>query len=202
MKQIAVKISNEAHDRLQRLAHQAKTNYATIIEAALSVYEPGASENASHSASEIHLLIESAMEPVLERLEMLESLGLVKHPHPSSITVEIAQNAPEIAVAASGIPEVGSAEKGAEIGLESAIEALPGAMENEAGDSLSILSEKEPHHGKKPVKAFIADLVQSGIRSPAKIARALNEAGYRTQAGSEFQRSNPQIASALRGVKA
>ena len=202
MPQIAVKISEPIFAKLKRLAHQGQTNYATIVEAALSAYEPGASE-ASESGEEIKTLIDAALQPVLERLATLEKMGIFKHQNLSGVTVHVTpQNAPESALDAQPLPEGADNQGTPKIAVEAITEALTGAMENEAGDSLSILSEKEPHHGKKPVKAFIADLVQSGIRSPAKIARALNEAGYRTQAGSEFQRSNPQIASALRCVKA
>jgi hypothetical protein len=59
-----------------------------------------------------------------------------------------------------------------------------------------------PAPARLTVKEFIANLVQLGERSPTQIARALNDSGYRTGTGSEFKRSNPQIASALRGVKA
>jgi hypothetical protein len=69
MPQIAVKVSDGVYAKLKRLAHQGQTNYATIVEAALSAYEPDASHGASHGASEIHLLIESALQPVLARLE-------------------------------------------------------------------------------------------------------------------------------------
>lgn len=143
MPQIAVKVSESIFAKLKRLAHQGRTTYADIIERALSDYEPDTSEHASHGASEIHgdlqALIESALQPVLERLAMLESMGIVKHPHPASITVEIAQNAPEIAV-------------------ESAIKVLPGAMENEAVPiPPSILSNT--HQGDEP-RAF-AELPES-----------------------------------------
>ena len=186
--------------KLKRLAHQGQTNYATIVEAALSAYEPGASEHASHSASEIHLLIESALEPVLERLAMLESLGLVKHPHPTSITVEISQDAPESALDAQPIAEP-------QCDAESPKIASQGVQ---TGDSeAETESDTSPHPvpaspalAQLTVKEFIAHLVQLGERSPAKIAKALNDSGYRTGTGSEFQRSNPQIAGALRGVKA
>ena len=197
MPQIAVKISEPIFAKLKRLAHQGQTNYATIVEAALSAYEPGASEHASHGASEIHLLIESALAPVLERLEMLESLGLVKHPHPSSITVEIAQNAPESALYAQPIAEPQCDAESPKIAVSAAVDVI-GREAAEA--SSSILSENEPHQGKKSVKEVIADLVQSGMRSQAAIAQALNQAGYRTQKGTEFERSNPQIKAALDAV--
>jgi hypothetical protein len=196
--QIAVKISDGVYAKLKRLAHQGQTNYATIVEAALSAYEPVASE-ASDSSEEIKTLIDAALQPVLERLATLEKMGIVKHQHLSGVTAQISlHNAPEIAVAASGIPEARSAEKGAEIGLESAVEALPGRVEKEASTSPSILPDSGP--AKRSVKDFIGGLVAAGERSPTQIARALNEAGYRTGAGSEFQRGNPQIASALKGV--
>lgn len=134
MPQVAFKISEPIFAKLKRLAHQQHANYATIVEAALSAYEPDTSEPASHGASEIHgdlqALIESALQPVLERLAMLESLGLVKQQHPSGLTVQISpQNAPEIAVAALKVeatPIIYQPEpKPAEMALEAAVEALP-----------------------------------------------------------------------------
>jgi hypothetical protein len=79
-----------------------------------------------------------------------------------------------------GISEPGLAEKAPEIALQAA---------KSAGSN---------NPSKPTVKAFIADLVAAGERSPARIAKALNQAGYRTGTGSEFQRSNPQIAAALK----
>ena len=181
MPQIAVKISEPIFAKLKRLAHQGQTNYATIVESALSAYEPGASEPASDDSSEIRLLIESALQPVLARLEMLESLGFVKHSHPSSITVEIKpQEADLSASETQPISEPGSAEITPEI--------APQAAKSAGANNPS----------KPTVKAFIADRVAAGERSPAKIAKALNAAGYRTGTGSEFQRSNPQISGALK----
>jgi hypothetical protein len=193
--QIAVKVSDGVYAKLKRLAHQGQTNYATIVEAALSAYEPVASE-ASESSEEIKTLIDAALQPVLERLATLEKMGIVKHQHLSGVTAQISlHNAPEIAVAASGIPEAGSAEEGAEIGLESAVEALPGRVEKEASTSPSILPNSK---AKRSVKDFIGGLVAAGERSPTKLAQALNDSGYRTGTGSEFKRSNPQIAAALK----
>ena len=182
MPQIAVKISEPIFAKLKRLAHQGQTNYATIVEAALSAYEPSTSE-ASESSEEIHLLIESALEPVLARLEMLESMGIFKHQHLSGVTAQISlHNAPEIAVAASGIPEVGSAEKGAEIGLESAIEALP---EEEAAPFPSISSL--PEQPLPPIETAIKELGRQGHGQQA-IAHELNRRGYRTVNGTLIQR--------------
>jgi hypothetical protein len=177
MPQIAVKISESIFAKLKRLAHQQQATYADIIEKALSAYEPGASEHASHGASEIQALIESALEPVLERLAMLENMGIVKHQHLSGVTVHVTpQNAPESALDAQPIP------KGAD---------------NQGTPEIAV---SEPVSGiqRKTIKEFISDLVTSGERSPAKIAKALNDSGYRTGTGSEFKRSNPQIASALK----
>jgi hypothetical protein len=77
-----------------------------------------------------------------------------------------------------GLSESGVTAKAPEIAVEAAISAST----------------------NKPIKIFIADLVATGERSPARIARALNGAGYRTGTGTEFQRSNPQIAGALKGT--
>lgn len=178
MKQIAVKISDQAHDRLQRLAHKQHTNYAMIIEAALSAYEPSASCS-SEASNEIQMLIDTALQPVLERLAILESPGLVS-PY----------NAPESAVVA----EEGLAEGGAEIGSC----AVTGPLVEEQG---GILPDRPPNPRKFTVKEFIAGLVASGERSPTAIARALSDAGYRTGTGSEFKRSNPQIKAALDAVR-
>jgi len=52
----------------------------------------------------------------------------------------------------------------------------------------------------KPTE-FIASLIESGERSPSRIAKALNEAGYRTQALSLFERSNPQITRPLKELR-
>ena len=74
MKQIAIKISDAAHERLQRLAHQGKTTYAVIIENALKAHH---FSETSASTSEIHdvqALINAAIAPVLERLEAIESV--------------------------------------------------------------------------------------------------------------------------------
>jgi hypothetical protein len=200
MPQIAVKISEPIFAKLKRLAHQGQTNYASIVEAALSAYEPGASEHASHGATEIHsdiqALIQSALAPVLERLAMLESLGLVKHPHPTSITVEIAQDAPESALDAQAIPEHGFDQESPQITSQSV----------QTGDSeAETESDTSPHPvpafpapARLTVKEFIAHLVELGERSPTKIAKALNQAGYRTKTGTPFERSSPQIAAALK----
>jgi hypothetical protein len=193
--QIAVKISDGIYAKLKRLAHQGQTNYATIIEAALSVYEPGASE-ASESSEEIKTLIDAALQPVLERLATLEKMGIVKHQHLSGVTVHVTpQNAPELALDAQPLPEGADNQGTPGIAVSAAVDVI----EREAVEAFSsILPEKEPRQGKKSVKEFIASLVQGGERSPSAIARALNQAGYRTQAGSEFKRSNPQIAAALK----
>ena len=199
MPQIAVKISEPIFAKLKRLAHQGQTNYATIVEAALSAYEPGASEHASHSASEIHLLIESALQPVLARLEMLESLGLVKHPHPTRITVEIAQDAPESALDAQAISEHWFDQETPEI-TSQGVQTGDSEAETESDTSPHPVPAS-PAPARLTVKEFIAHLVQLGERSPAKIAKALNQAGYRTQKGTEFERSNPQIKAALDAVR-
>jgi hypothetical protein len=195
MPQIAVKISEPIFAKLKLLAHQERTTYAVIIERALLAYEPGASE-ASESSEEIKTLINSALQPVLERLEMLESLGLVKHPHPTSITVEIAQDAPEPALDAQPIAEHGFDQESPQITSQSV----------QTGDSeAETESDTSPHPvpafpapARLTVKEFIAHLVELGERSPTKIAKALNQAGYRTKTGTPFERSSPQIAAALK----
>ncbi len=190
MPQIAVKISEPIFAKLKLLAHQERTTYAVIIERALLAYEPGASE-ASESSEEIKTLINSALQPVLERLEMLESLGLVKHPHPTSITVEIAQDAPEPALDAQPIAEHGFDQESPQITSQSS------EAETESDTSPHPVPAF-PAPARLTVKEFIAHLVELGERSPTKIAKALNQAGYRTKTGTPFERSSPQIAAALK----
>ena len=65
------------------------------------------------------------------------------------------------------------------------------------------ISESKPvaERAKPSVKEFIGNQVAAGERSPSGIARALNQAGYRTGTRSEFTRGNPQIKAALDQVK-
>jgi hypothetical protein len=194
MPQVNAKLSESTFTLLKHLAHQQQATYAVIIERALLAYEPGASHGAIHGASDIQALIESALAPVLERLEMLESLGLVKHQHLSGVTVHVTpQDAPEPALDAQAIPEPQSDEESPKIAVSAAVDVIEGEA---AEASSSILPDSGP--AKRSVKAFIADLVAAGERSPTKLAQALNDSGYRTGTGSEFKRSNPQIAAALK----
>jgi hypothetical protein len=95
---------------------------------------------------------------------------------------------------AQGIDE----PRDAGITAESAPQEARGGMEKESLPP-SILPEQSPT--KRSVKEFIAGLVANGERSPQAIARALNDAGYRTQARTEFLRSNPQIKKLLEEAK-
>lgn len=166
MPQIAVKVSESAFAKLKRLAHQQHANYATIVEAALSAYEPGASEHASHGASEIHndlqTLIESALRPVLDRVEALERAL-------AALTGEAAIYPPE--------------PKLAEIGSCAAVEALPenpAVVEKESTPSSPILP-------LPPIESALKELGQQGHGQQA-IAKELNRRGYRTANGTLIQR--------------
>lgn len=179
MKQIAVKISDQSHDRLQRLAHQGKTNYATIVEAAIMAYQPLTSETI-YTNHDLKSLIEAALGPVLARVAALESMGLVKPLNPENsvmVSVEASHQSGDLGASESqGIVE---------------------AVADRIAAEIAPVADK----GKPTIKAFIAHLVASSERSPTKIANALNQAGYRTQTKTEFQRSNPQIKAALDAVK-
>ena len=194
MKQIAVKISDQAHDRLQRLAHQGKVNYATIVESAIMQYPSSTSETSETSKTDWQGLIDAALVPVLERLAALESVGLVKPLSPEQgivVTVESAHQGGDLGASeGQAVVEVGLAGKAAEIASQAGMDS----MERERASS-SILPKE------RTVKEFVADLVAAGERSPTAIAKALTAAGYRTGTGSEFQRSNPQIKAALDQVR-
>lgn len=196
MPQIAVKLSSDCFSRLKRLAWQGETTYAKIIESALAAYQPEASPVSE--TNKLRELIDAAMQPVLARLAMLESMGLVKHPHhPTSISVQVAQEAPEMAIEAQGIAKAGHEQEGAQI----AAQGVVGDADEPANAFPSILSPPNLQATRPTVKEKIAELIASGMRSPAQIARALNAAGYHTQALTEFSRSNPQITGALKVVE-
>lgn len=154
MKQIAVKISDAAHERLQRLAHQGRTTYAVIVENALTAYQP--SEFDSEPTSEIQALIEAALAPVLERLATLESLGLVKPLNPEHgvvVTVESAhQEAHQGAAKGQEVIEAVADKIATELAPGAAVDAI----EREA--SLSIPPDSEPSQVENKNPIAFADL--------------------------------------------
>jgi len=220
MRQIATKISDAAHDRLQRLAHQNKTNFATIIEQAIMAYQPLTSETIDTS-NDLQSLIEAALEPVLARVAALESLGLVKPLSPEHgvvVSVEASHQGGDLSADDhAGVVEVVADRIASEIAPGAAVDAIeraaslatppadyPDVSESKPvaeSPSSPILPDSTPNQRKPTIKEFIANLVSSGERSPTKIARALNEAGYRTLTGKEFTKGNQQITDALNKVK-
>ena len=169
MPQIAVKISEPIFAKLKRLARHGLVTYAEVVESALVAYQP---ENMP-VPDDLTETINAALQPLQDELttlkECLAALELKAH--------FIAPTAPYSAFGAQGIVVPHDGEIGAEIAAEAA---------------------KSAPTNIPSVKEFIADLVANGERSPTVIARAMNDAGYRTGTGSEFQRSNPQIAGALK----
>lgn len=223
MKQIAVKISDASHARLQHLAHQGKTNYATIVENALALYQP--SELTSESTSEIHsgvsALIEAAMQPILDRLEALESMELVKPLNPEQGIVVRVESAHQEAhqggddeqtVVEAVADKIASDAPGAavdaierEASLATPTADYPDVSESKpvAEESFSsILPDESSSQGKPTVKEFIAELIANGERSQQTISDALYKAGYRTKNGTKIERSSPQIKKPLDAAKA
>jgi predicted transcriptional regulator len=161
MKQIAVKISDDAYERLQRFAHQGKTTYAVIVENAIAAYQP--SEFDSEPTSEIQALIEAALAPVLERLATLESMGLVKPLNPEQgvvVTVDSAhQEAHQGGATGQEVVEAVADKIAPEIAPGAAVDQIEreAALSTPTADYLDV-SESKPvaEETKKPI-AF-ADL--------------------------------------------
>lgn len=169
MPQVAVKISDAHFAQLKRLAHQRMVNYATIIEAALSAYQPETSANSELASLIPHDVISS----VLTRLEAIET-------QLADMQAETAQNRAVSDVAAQGIPKAHLDKKTLEIGLEAGLMAS-GDMEGENGEpetaSSSILSKPRafadmPEQDKQHWRRVMLDWQKSGMSNP-KISQKL-----------------------------
>lgn len=163
-------------------------NAKVSSEAALRLKKLSARRNQSYGEILDSLLLDVPIEaaeweqPLADTMKRITALESQVSMLLSSLTTLSSSHheAPESPLETQPISEPGSAEKSPEIALQAA---------KSAGSN---------NPSKPTVKAFIADLVAAGERSPSAIAKALNASGYRTGTGSEFQRSNPQIADALK----
>lgn len=144
---------------------------------------------------------EGPLEAMQQRLEQLEAaLESLR-----AGWAETAQNRAVSDAAAQGIPRAHLDRKTPEIAVEAGLSGSAG------GDLMEDKVEAQPNHSLHPVPASpaparltvkekIDELIASGERSPSKIARALNEAGYLTNTRTPFERSNPQITKAIKAV--
>lgn len=171
-----------ARRRLDEFARSTGLPLGVVLERAIMAYEPGASVALNEPRI---TALESRIEALESALAALkEQVAIIYQPEP-----EGAENGSCAAVGHN--PNLDDGETSAAAHLVSGeVKEEPNLMENEAVLTPSpILS--------KSVKRLIGELVAGGERSPTRIANALNDAGFRTQTGTCFERSNPQIKKAL-----
>lgn len=195
---INAKVSSAAANRLKKLALRRGKSYGEVLDALLlevpieqaeweTPLNDALSRIAALEAQVASLLSSSA---TVTETESLPHVVVVVKPD----TVESVHQSGDLGASEDqAVVEVVAGRIASEIAPGAAVDAI----EREAAEA-SILP-KSPT--KRSVKQFINDLVANGECSPSGIARALNEAGYRTQTKTEFQRSNPQITTALDQVR-
>lgn len=177
MPQVAVKLSELSFAKLKRLAHQRMVNYATIVEAALTAYQPETS-TASEQASLIPNNQQDVIHAVLTRLETLET-------QLAAMQAGTAQNRAVGVAVGQGIVGQPQDQEAAEIAVEAGLsESVIGdSMERESGEpettSFSILSSprafadlSEPE--KQRWRRVMLDWQNSGLSNP-KISKKLWE---------------------------
>lgn len=185
---INARVSQQAALRLKQLSNRTGQSYGQLLDGLILAVPVESAD------------WEGPMAAMQERLDQLEA------------TVETmragwagaAQNGARSDAAGRGIVGQPFDANVAEIALEA---PLSGSMN---GDSMEEKIEAQADHSSHPVqpkapakltvKEFIAKQIEAGERSPSKIARALNEAGYLTNTRTPFERSNPQITKAIKAV--
>ena len=198
MRQIATKISDAAHDRLQRLAHQNKTNFATIIEQAIMAYQPLTSETIDTS-NDLQSLIEAALEPVLARVAALESLGLVKPLSPEHgvvVSVEASHQGGDLSADDhAGVVEVVADRIASEIAPGAAVDAI------ERAAALATSTTNYPA-GKAlpPMDIAVLELAKQGMGQTA-IAAELTARGYRADSGKPIKKGHGTITRLVKQVR-
>ena len=195
--QVLLWLSAEAKQRLERLAVAHDLTQVSVVEAALLAFEAVPHEQRP-AGCETSAQIDMALRSVIGRVDALEKAL-------AALTVEAAP----VYQSNMEAPEIGSCaavEPLAEAGTLEAAETVDGGMveseetdgmENEAVPSPPPILPNQP----LTVKGLIDEMVAGGERSPTRIANALNDAGFRTQTKTRFERSNPQIKKALDAVR-